>query len=122
MKLANYKQAYPVARLTISDQKEVNALEEVVRELFSEKMLNEYVALRKERCELGTIQTRLLEESERPFITFLREKASEYIQKIVEEKIMSYETGSNEPYMLKALASMNNNPSFFPKSPSVLNK
>jgi hypothetical protein len=122
MNRISYKQTHSVSRLTISDQREVKVLEEVVQELLSENMLNEYVALRKENCELGAIQTRLLEESERPFITFLREKASEYIQKLIEEKIMSYETGSNELYKMKALASINGGISVFTKSPSAQNK
>lgn len=111
-----------ISRLKLSDQKEIETLQQVVQELLSDQMLNEYIALRKERCELGTVQAKILEESERPFIAFLKEKASEYIGAVIEEKLMNYEKGNNELYKTKALSLLKNSAKTFAKSTVTQNK
>lgn len=116
MSLPKKKPHYSVSRLKVTDQKEVTVIETAIANLLSDQVLCEYITSRKERCDLGKTQAKLLEEQERVFISFLKEQASEYIGALIEDKIMSYENGDNEPYKLKAISSINKGTQFAVKS------
>lgn len=107
MSLYTRKQKNPISRLRLSDQKEIQTIEALIQRLLSEDTLEEYVCARKEQCDLGAVQAKILEESERTFISFLKNQASELILSLIEEKILSYETNSNEPFRAKAISAIN---------------
>ena len=116
------KPHYSVSQLKASDQKEIEALEAAIQNLLSEQTLRDYVFDRKGRCDLGITQAKLLEERERTFISFLREQAEEYVEALIEEKIMSYENDDNGLYKIKAMSSINKGKPFAFKFAAISNK
>lgn len=90
------KPQYRFENLNQEDQKKVLYLTAAFKEILSDKLIDDFIADRKSKCELGNYEAAIMKERIQPFLAFARKEADEFIHTSIMEFIDDYNVDDPE--------------------------